>query len=320
MRAAVLVLLAAFAGGCDGGGTAERLSSSETLDGVDVPAIGTVGDFPDPAHRHVVNVTADGRIVVEGKDVSFENLVAAMSRWDALSDAWFSELGDPLSARADDRTVRLSGEHVVFRLDGRLPMAATRRVLETCVDKARIFRIWLAVRHEGDGVEGAVGFPMLLAGGGMDMGGSVRVGLPTVKATAARDAADGSPQRLFEVLRAVGKVKAGKFDAYLDVDRSLPTSTWLSLWDACVRAKPAGLYLWWSIDRQPEPFAAAVARRVDAPAAYSITLFGMEVPADVDTSPMPAVARRRGPATTIRGWNYEPYGGPTTVITKPLPK
>ena len=53
----ILVLLAAA---CGDVGTADRLSPRESLDGIDVPRIGTVGDFPDPAHRHVVNVTAEG--------------------------------------------------------------------------------------------------------------------------------------------------------------------------------------------------------------------------------------------------------------------
>ena len=46
-RIALLAVLALAA--CGDVGTAERLSSKETLDGIDVPTIGTVGDFPDPA-------------------------------------------------------------------------------------------------------------------------------------------------------------------------------------------------------------------------------------------------------------------------------
>ena len=54
--------------------TTERLAAGEMVEGIEVPVIGTVGDFPEPAHRHVVNVTADGRIVLEGVTLTFDRL------------------------------------------------------------------------------------------------------------------------------------------------------------------------------------------------------------------------------------------------------
>lgn len=316
-RAALLTVVVAMAA-C-GGATRERLSPGETLSGVDLPAIGSVGDFPDTEHRHVVNVTADGRIAADGRELSFEELSAAMKRWSALSSAWYCELGDPVAGPTGEGSLRLSGEDLLLRIDRHLPLAATFAIIEAA-GEARMFRIWFAVRHEADGAEGAIGYPATLEGGRMDMGGSLRLGLPTSIVTATAHPSDGSPQRLFEVLRAMREAGPARFEVYLDHDPSLPTGTWLGLWDAVVRARVAGVRFGGERSRKSVPFAAAVGLPRSEQPTYSITLFGLSPPNAIDTSPMPAVARIKGPAQTIEAWSYEPTDGPATVLTAPLPK
>src|SRR5690348_15419697 len=81
----LVIIVLAYAAMVAGLPTTERLSGDEAARGIDVPVVGTVGDFPEPQRRHVVNVFSDGRIVLEGKDLSFEQLSAELRRRAAIS-------------------------------------------------------------------------------------------------------------------------------------------------------------------------------------------------------------------------------------------
>src|SRR5262245_63797234 len=108
--------------------TTERLAPSETADGIEVPVIGTVGDFPEPEHRVVVNVTADGRVTIDGAVFTdYFALVADLQR----------RAG---SARGPD------AENLVLRVDRRAPWGIGQLLLRAC-DGSGFRRVFFAVRH-----------------------------------------------------------------------------------------------------------------------------------------------------------------------------
>ncbi len=187
----------------------ERLSAHETLDGIDVPVIGTVGDFPDPAHRHVVNVTADGRIVVEGTTYDGEG---------------------PLIRELKRRVGEMPNAALVLRVDGGLPWRVLESLIVSC-GSAKVRRICLAVRGENDGREGALGsLPPHVDDGGRTL------------RLIAQQIIDVAPttnhvqlQVLFADLRRVW-AKAEKKSVLLRIDPRTPTRTALAVIDVAVRA------------------------------------------------------------------------------------
>jgi len=144
VRTAALLSLFALAA-CGDVGTAERLSSKETLDGIDVPTIGTVGDFPDPAHRIVVNVTRDGRILIDGRPLSFRELEIELEECARRS----SDVIDDV-----DGARTISDEAVVLRVDSETSWDATICLIEACAH-ARVWRVFFVVRDQDGHAEGA---------------------------------------------------------------------------------------------------------------------------------------------------------------------
>jgi len=143
---AVVLVLVVFSVLATEMGSAERLSSTEKLDGIDVPTIGTVGDFPDPAHRHVINVFADGRVVMVGtRPATYGELVDSVRRLAALSR------GGPIAGTK----IRLSGESFVIRADTRSGWGHALTAVQACAE-ADADRVFFAVRHESDGRDGAI--------------------------------------------------------------------------------------------------------------------------------------------------------------------
>jgi len=135
VRRAILLAAAVAIVAC-GGASAERLSGAETCDGINVPTIGTVGDFPSPTGRLVINVRADGTIVCEGRTVGFDALDARLAALDPGGE-------------------RLNSTAVVLRIDGDLAWGATMQTIMNCATH-RIDKIWFCVRHPDDGEEGAI--------------------------------------------------------------------------------------------------------------------------------------------------------------------
>lgn len=224
---AVVLMLIVFGVLATQMGSAERLSSTETFDGIDLPRIGTVGDFPDPAHRVVVNVTADGTIVVEGTTRTFEELRAELKRRGAMTP------GDAIPGT----TKRLSDASVVLRVDGSLPWGATQALEQTCAD-AMIWRVFFAVSHESEGGEGAVA-AFLSKDAGSEGFADPSNDQRRVCVTAV--AGYGTPDALFAALRALPKAGTLKLLIDLDADPSITTRAAVSLSDAAIRAGAASI-------------------------------------------------------------------------------
>jgi len=143
---AVVLVLVVFSVMATEIGSAERLASSETFDGIEVPTIGTVGDFPDPAHRHVVSVMSDGRIVVQGRTpATYGELVGLLRELASRSS------GEPIPGT----NKHLSGESFVIRADAASAFGHAFQAVAACAE-AMADRIFFAVRHEGDGADGAL--------------------------------------------------------------------------------------------------------------------------------------------------------------------
>jgi len=205
---AVVLVLVVFSVLATEMGSAERLSSSEALDGIDVPTIGTVGDFPDPAHRVVVNVTTNGTIVVDGKTLTA----------DALGD----ELG---------RLARVEMPSVVLRVDGALPWGATNSIITECWQDTTKWRLFLDVAHETDRTEGAVEIPWRPMTDCDDASNP-----PRYVAVWGSDG-KGTPEALFADLRQSPSAETNKLVVILDVERSVSTRTVARFFDASWRAE-----------------------------------------------------------------------------------
>lgn len=209
--------------------TTERLSPKEAAPGIEVPCIGTVGDFPDPAHRHVVNVTRDGRIVIDGRRVVIDDLDAALRRRAAVP-------AEPSSS--------VSVEHVVLRIDGAVSWGAVQRLLRSC-EQAKLWRVWFAVEHPDGRGEGAVAvhrFPY--AGEERSVGGGFsqfRVAIWARRGTS-------SPDALFAAMTIPLVPSRSKRIAVFDVHREIPFRDVVSFLDAALRAGLSGIEF-----AQPDP-------------------------------------------------------------------
>jgi biopolymer transport protein ExbD len=208
--------------------TTERLAPSETADGIEVPVIGTVGDFPEPEHRHVVNVTADGRIVVDGNTLTFDELRGELKRRAAHSRG---------VALADGK--RLSGESVVLRVDGDVGWGAASALLLACAE-AEVNRVLFGVRHEPDGDEGAIAVFLPTEGGGEDFGDP---SFDQRNVSISSNAGAGTPAALRDHFAALPESKTSKLIVELDADAALPTSTVLATLDAVLRSGAASATL-----------------------------------------------------------------------------
>jgi hypothetical protein len=192
--------------------SADRLGAAETVEGIDVPVIGTVGDFPDPAHRHVVNVKADGTIALDRQILTFSALRDELQRR--------ASLASEENPRTHERTSR---EAFLLRIDGALPWGAAFHVYSAVAAVAAV-DVLFVVRHEGDGREGALA--MFLPTGGVLSG----LGPPTISVRTGGGKA--SPQALF----AAGPfARDGDEGLVLSIDPRLPTRTALELADALLR-------------------------------------------------------------------------------------
>ena len=287
--------------------TTERLAPSEMAEGIDVPVIGTVGDFPEPEHRHVVNVTAEGRIIVDGNVVSFEEVDERMTAWAKLSEVWYSYEGNPIEKPIPEKSYSLSGEHLLLRIDARLPWGAANELLYKAADR-RLLRIWLVVRHEGDGEEGALGYPDTLDGLRRDSAASMMCipDRPGYGVDVQPGAGEGSPALMCRTLQALPPSKwgNGKFDVRLQVHGSQPVGAVMQLWDAAMRSKASAVGIFTIGPRAP--FKSAIG----APAAggpYSIWLSSAPQAGRLAPGPMPPVPRTRGLQYTFAPWwNFPP--------------
>lgn len=283
-----------------GGGTTEALSPEERLDGIGLPTIGTVGDFPDPSHRHVVNVAANGRIVIQGREFAFAALRGELERRAQSSS-------EPSGVKPGQLgPERQSAESIVLRVDGSLPWGATAALLFEC-ERARLPRTFFAVRHESDGTEGGFAFrlPMcdevpaafcasvrLHARPGTATPLALYSHIVNVRPTWMRE----SPA-LFD--------DAGRFEAEVDADVRLPTSDVLEFLDAMLRAssriedlKLGNLYLVLSDDESTVWFrkAQTTPRLPPGPRDVRIRRFqeDLPVPALPHGGTMPPEPRVRG--------------------------
>ncbi len=209
--------------------TTERLSPKESAPGIDVPRIGTVGDFPDPAHRHVVNVTKGGRIVLEGRRITIDDLDAALRRRAAV----------PTAARSP-----VSTESVVLRIDCAVSWGAVQRLLRAC-ESAKLWRVSFAVLHEGGGGEGAVAthqFPYA------DLKRSIGDGISQSRVAIWARSGTSIPDDLCAAMKPPEGSKAPKRIVVFDVDQEVPFRDVMSFADAALRAGVSGIEF-----SQPEP-------------------------------------------------------------------
>jgi biopolymer transport protein ExbD len=253
-----LSLLAVLAlAACGDVGTAERLSSTETLDGIDVPTIGTVGDFPDPAKRFVVNVTADGDVSIDGtRCPDFPTLVAEVERRAVRFPGEVIEGTKP--------PARFSEAAIVFRVDGAAPWGAVDRLMQACFQSG-VLRGAFAVRHEGDAVEGALGLALAsqsdMSRGWLDL----RHAYTTI-AVAPGDDVTRTPA-LYAALLATPPTglerKANQATRFvvIDVDPGTPTKDALPVLDAALRAGFGRVGLSFRVSRDVDSdFASAFAQ------------------------------------------------------------
>jgi|SRR5215831_6757333 len=293
VRVFVPLLLILPVAACGDGGTAERLSSKETFDGIDVPTIGTVGDFPDPAHRTVVNVTRDGQIVIDGETIPSERLFDEMKR---------------RGARTPGRIVqgthrRLSDESVVFRADGELPWGAACRLVQVCAE-AWVWRLSFAARCESGGPDGCIGFPLPEDRPVEDT--------PTVRERARLVTYDvsvkpgdgGSPADLFASIARRPATKTGKRVVGVDVDPRLPLRVALEAIVAAHRVGGVQLAIEFGPALRRPLSTLRLAEEVAAlrlPASdYSIDVRGADA-IDPSAKPFPSAARIRGPIDILTG-------------------
>lgn len=199
--------------------TAEQLAPSETAEGIEVPVIGTVGDFPDPERRIIVNVTADGRISVGPDELSFDAFAARMQRL------------------RDERDAARATTNVIVRADGRLPWGAAVAVSHSCPAP-----VWFAVRHEGDGEEGAVlAWPASKADEAPpEEDHGERFVVRRIHVYAADG--EGTPSLLYADMRRTAEPTV-HLVARLDADPSIPVGVVLSDFDALLRAGAADVEL-----------------------------------------------------------------------------
>jgi hypothetical protein len=286
-------------------GSAERLSSTEAADGIEVPTVGTVGDFPDPAHRHVVNVMADGGIVVGGQTLSFRDLSVRLRTWSELSDVWYSEADVPVALPTSGKVYRHSAEDILLRLDARLPWAAAELLIDEAF-KAAFIRIWIVVGQGTDGGEGALGYPTTIDGVSLSFAQS-RACIPSRQGYGVDvvvGEGDGTPAALYRELQALPPpnwLGRGGFDVTLCVDGRQPVGSVLQLWDAVLRAKASALGVITKGRRSSDSYNALVG----TPAVvlpYSLWLSYAPPALAIDPGPMAPVARTRGLAMTFRPW------------------
>ncbi len=284
MRPTASLLVVLVLAACGDVGTAERLSSKETLDGIDVPTIGTVGDFPDPAHRHVVNVTADGRIVIEGKAfATYGELVDELTRRGAATRGELIVGTNPAKY--------LSDASAVLRVDGAVPWGVAQWMFQACAESS-VWRISFAVRHDVDGSDGAIGMPLQKDHGGC--------GDPSDHVWRTIDVApgieDGSPSAVYAKLAESPALQQGKMGARLRIDRTCPTRIVIASIDAVVRVGASAVDVEFErrVPRRDETFAGAFGTFRAPGATWSFRLDEKPVPSSVATSRVPAVARIRG--------------------------
>ncbi len=314
MRIKALAMILVSLAACGDVGTAERLSSRETLDGIDVPTIGTVGDYPPAQRRHVVNVTADGRIVLDGATLTFDALAVELKRRVDLAP------GEQILGAKPARWI--SGDAVVLRIDGALTWGAALD-LYVASSLAGFRFVTFAVRHETDGAEGA----LAVFGSTMGDHGDRNSVVDDVEATrgvfAVVAPGDGSPAAVHATLAASKPPGLAGLDIDLDVDPRLPTRTALAILDASLRAgarwgrfiRPgAGTSEAAPEDERVcklEDFATELARPRVAETTYAL-VFAVDgkngtSPLSVrPAAPMPPVARVRGRAAGIT-WGRDRY-------------
>ena len=268
--------------------TTEHLAPSETAEGIEVPVIGTVGDFPEPEHRLVVNVTADGRIVVDGAPLPASSLIEDLRR---RADA---VRGDLLAGTNPPKY--LSDLRVLLRVDGALPWGVAVRFVEACAE-SNAWRLAFVVRSESDGDEGALRFELPLDKCCEDPSD---VAWKEVEVAPGQG---GSPAALFAALSNSPASLTGKLGVSLSVDPGLPTRVALELIDAAVRVGAARLELGCAPPGRLQSYASIpddAARLRRGSAAYSIRFRG-ESPDDLPAArPFARVARVRGPASIPR--------------------
>jgi hypothetical protein len=283
-------------------GSAERLSSSEAFEGIDVPVIGTVGDFPDPAQRHVVTVTADGHVTFEGSNVAtLQELIDALKRGAERTPGEFVE-----------GTSHRYGGFAVIRADRSAPWGVLEWVYGACRE-AVMRSVSFDVRSEADGAEGAFTIEYRPVPGGdlppLDLHALHPDQDPTVDVFPSAE--DVAPHSLFAALQNVR-------EPLMRIDRRVTTAAALRAFDVAVRAGATELSwagLPWPHQRAGAQFVAEAVRCRVPTSTTCIHVDGRPVPPAHST--MPRIERLRGVAGVPA--LYTPYDRSDT-IPFPLPR
>lgn len=227
--------------------TTERLAPSETVEGIEVPVIGTVGDFPEPEHRHVVNVTRDGRIVVDGAELSFRTLRDELKRRVTRSRG-----AEPPGNSGS----RLSAESVVLRVDGAVGWGAACALMDACA-AATVNRVFFAVRHEGDGAEGAVA---VFVPTDVPSEGPGDPSFDQRSVWVAAESGPGTPEALRAHLAVLPESRTSHLLVAFDAAHAVPTDTALAMLDAALRSGAASVECVWGRPPQDEAAFSALAQ------------------------------------------------------------
>jgi hypothetical protein len=204
----------------------------------------------------------------------------------------------------------LSDLRALLRIDGRLPWGSAQRFIMAC-SEAVVWRISFAVRHEGDGADGALGFPIPKH---MDPSHH------EWKQVAVSGRGDSRPEALYAALSQSPASSTGKLGVKLSIDPSVTTETALRLVDAAIRVGAVDVDLvCFSAAHFDDRFAADLARWRVPTARGTITLDGKTLTGDGATAGMPASARVHT-ERAVPGLAFSLLVEPTDELGSPLPK
>lgn len=198
-------------------------SASSSFQAMDLPRIGTVGDAPARAGCAIVEFRESREAFLDGERVDLDGLREGLGRHARVAP------GGPVRGVSD--------RAVLIRMDRRMPWILAAATLHACA-KAGIQRVFLAVRHEEEGSEGALAVWLPVDDGpGAAESPEEEPGGAGHHVIIAPAPGTVDPRAVFAAWRRVaGERGAGRMD--LSADGRVPMQVVLQVCDAILRASP----------------------------------------------------------------------------------